>query len=79
MRSKPLETQEAGQRVPEWRRRWRTLASLVAALVILVVMIFSGLFDRTEGGGVDWSHVVVYLCGVVVLAMQADRLFHRLR
>lgn len=53
--------------------------SLLAALVLLLVMIHHGLFGRTEDGGVQWSHVVVYLCGAIVFALQADRLFHRLK
>jgi hypothetical protein len=79
MSTEPIELRTAGPRMPPWRRRWRTLASLLAALVILVVMIFTGLFGRTQDCGVDWSQVVVYLCGVVVVAAQADRLFHRTR
>lgn len=77
MRNEPFETRAASRRLPPWYRRWRTLASLIAALVILLVMMYGGLFGRTDDGGVEWSHVAVYLCGVVVVAMQADRLFHR--
>ena len=79
MRNETLELRKAGPRMPPWRGRWRTMASLLAALVILVVMAYTGLFGHTEDAGVDWSQVVVYLCGVVVVAAQADRLFRRTR
>ena len=79
MSNQPLNVRPTTRQTLPWYRRWRTAASFLAALVILLVMIHHGLFGRTEDGGVQWSHVVVYLCGAIVFALQADRLFHRLK
>ena len=79
MSKQPLNVRPTIRQTVPWYRRWRTAASFLAALVILHVMIHHGLFGRTEDGGVQWSHVVVYLCGAIVFALQADRLFHRLK
>ena len=54
--------------------RWRTWLALAAGLAIMAVTVATGYFDRERDTGIDWSHVAVYLCAVVVVALQADRL-----
>ncbi len=56
-------------------RRWRTATALAAGLVIMGVMLVLGWFDGDGNTGIQWAYVAVYLCGVIVAAMQVDRLF----
>lgn len=59
------------------QRRWRSVATLASGLIIMAIMIASGWFDQQDGAGIEWSHVAVYLCGVVVVSMQMDRFLRR--
>lgn len=58
-------------------KRWRTVAALAAGFVIMTIMIALGWFDGAMDGGIEWAYVAVYLCAVVVAALQVDRLLSR--
>ncbi len=54
--------------------RWRTLVSLAAGVAVAAT---SQALGRSRlGAGVDWAGLLMYLCGVAIAAMQADRLLH---
>ena len=59
---------------PQLWHRWRTLGTLVSSAVIMLMATIHGFRAADGPVGADWSSLMIYVCGAVIVGLQVDRL-----